>query len=106
MKQTLDSRLFIDNKVEDVSYYYSQAWLNLITTLYGHRIIPLLTTNQVGQVTGFLPLCLIQSPLTGRRLVALPYSDYCPLLASDESVANELVTRAIELAHQYKVRYL
>ncbi len=102
----LDIESLIDNQVKDIPYYYSQTWLNLITTLYGHRIIPLLTTNQAGQVTGFLPLCLIQSPLTGRRLVALPYSDYCPMLASDDSIANELITRAIELAHQYKVRYL
>ena len=106
MKQISIPTSFLEKQITNVSFYYSQTWLNLITTLYGHRIIPLLTTNQVGQVTGFLPLCLIQSPLTGRRLVALPYSDYCPLLASDESVANELVTRAIELAHQYKVRYL
>jgi FemAB-related protein (PEP-CTERM system-associated) len=97
---------FVEEQTKDASFYYSQAWLNLITTLYGHRIIPLLATNQAGQITGFLPLCLVQSPLTGRRLVALPYSDYYPLLASDDNTANELITRAIDLAHQQKVRYL
>jgi hypothetical protein len=106
MKQISIPAKFIEEQTKDASLYYSRAWLDLITTLYGHRIIPLLTTNQVGQVTGFLPLCLIRSPLTGRRLVALPYSDYCPLLASDDNTANELITRAIDLAHQYKVRYL
>ena len=98
--------IFVKEQTKDASFYYSQTWLNLITTLYGHRIIPLLTTNQAGQVTGFLPLCLIQSPLTGRRLVALPYSDYCPLLASDDHTANELIMWAVDLAHQHKVRYL
>jgi CelD/BcsL family acetyltransferase involved in cellulose biosynthesis len=96
----------VEQLANDASFYYSQAWLNLITTLYGYRIVPLLTTNQAGQTTGFLPLCLIQSPLTGRRLVALPFSDYCPLLASDSDAANALITQAIDLAQQKKVRYL
>ncbi len=106
MTQTSIPITFVEQLANDASFYYSQAWLNLITNLYGYRIIPLVTTNQAGQTTGFLPLCLIQSPLTGRRLVALPFSDYCPLLASDDEAANALVTQAIDLAQQKKVRYL
>ena len=45
-------------------------------------------------------------PSYGRRLVALPYSDYYPLLASDDNTANDLITQAIDLAQQQKVRYL
>ena len=97
---------FIEQEAKDASLYYSQAWLNLITTLYRYQIIPLLTADQARQTTGFLPLCLIQSSLTGRRLVALPFSDYCPLLASDDDAANALITQAIDLAQQKKVRYL
>jgi len=97
---------FVEKQTKDASFFYSDAWLNLITRLYRHPIVPLLTTNQAGQMTGFLPLCSIQSPLTGRRLVALPYSDYYPLLASDDNTANDLITQAIDLAQQQKVRYL
>jgi hypothetical protein len=106
MIQTSIPTNFVEELANDASFYYSPAWLNLLTTLYGYRIIPLLTTNQAGQTTGFLPLCLIQSPLTGRRLVALPFSDHCPLLASDEEAANALITQAVELAQQKQVRYL
>jgi len=86
--------------------YYSRAWLDLITKLYGYSMIPLITTNTTGQITGFLPLCSIQSPLTGRRLVALPFSDYCPLLATDDAIASNLIDQAIHLAQQQKVKYL
>ena len=86
--------------------YYRQAWLELITRLYGYSMIPLITTNTTGQITGFLPLCSIQSPLTGRRLVALPFSDYCPLLATDDGIASNLIDQAIHLARQQKVNYL
>ena len=88
------------------SFYYDQAWLDLITKLYGYTVIPLTTTNAAGQVTGFLPLCSMQSPLIGKRLVSLPFSDHCPLLAEDEHSANELIDQAILLAQKQKVRYL
>jgi hypothetical protein len=88
------------------SLYYSQAWLDLITQIYGYTLIPLTTTNRVGQISGFLPLFAIRSPLTGRRLVSLPFSDFCPLLAEDEASATALVDQAIQLSHEQKASYL
>jgi FemAB-related protein (PEP-CTERM system-associated) len=98
-------RPFVMQQAEQ-SFYYSPAWLDLIPKLYGYKLIPLTTTNADGQVTGFLPLCFMQSPLTGSRLVSLPFSDYCPLLAEDENSANSLIDQAIRLAQQKRVRYL
>lgn len=95
----------IEEQVQNL-FYYDQRWLDLLTTFYGYRIRSLTTTNKDGQVTGFLPLCSVNSPLTGRRLVSLPFSDQCPLLAVDETSANELIEQAIGLARQRKVKYL
>ncbi len=102
-----DSRLstFVEQKTKDL-FYYNPAWLDLIARLYGYAVIPLTTTNSAGQVTGFLPLCSLQSPLTGRRLVALPFSDHCPLLAEDEPSANDLIDQAIRLAQEQRAHYL
>jgi FemAB-related protein (PEP-CTERM system-associated) len=96
---------FLEEQTQDI-FYYSQAWLNLITELYGYSVIPLTTTNTAGEITGFLPLCSMHSPITGRRLVALPFSDHCPLLAIDDTSANALIDQAIHLAQQQKVKYL
>jgi FemAB-related protein (PEP-CTERM system-associated) len=103
----VDSNLstFIKRRAKD-SLYFNQAWLELITQLYGYSLIPLIATNSTGQVTGFLPLCAMQSPLTGQRLVGLPFSDLCPLLAADEASANDLIDQAVRIAQQQRVRYL
>src|SRR5438067_4484238 len=109
MTQTASLISSLDTFVEQQAkepLYYSQAWHDLITKLYGYSLIPLTTTDASGQITGYLPLCYIQSPLTGRRLVSLPFSDYCPLLAVDEASTNDLVDQAIRLAQQRKVKYL
>ena len=87
-------------------FYYCQAWLALIERLYGYPIIPLTSADPAGQITGFLPLCYIDSPLTGRRLVSLPFSDYCPLIAADAAAANDLIDQAVRLAQEKGVKYL
>src|SRR5258708_34202585 len=81
------------------SLYYSQAWLDLITQIYGYTFIPLTTTNIVGQISRFLPLFPINSPLTGRRLSSLPFSDFCQLPAEDDAIAATLCDQPIKL-HQ------
>lgn len=103
-----DSRLstFIEQQAKKEPLYYSQSWFDLLTKQYGYSFIPLTTTNADGQITGFLPLCAINSPITGRHLVSLPFSDHCPLLASDEASMNDLIDQAIHLARQQKVKYL
>ena len=97
---------FVEQHIRDSSLYHSPAWLDLLARLYGYSVIPLISTNTSRHITGFLPLCFMQSPLTGRRLVSLPFSDHCPLLAMDECSANDLIDQAILLAQQQKVRYL
>ena len=87
-------------------FSYQPAWHALIARLYGYTLIPLTTSNAEGQITGFLPLCALSSPLTGRRLVSLPFSDHCPLLAEDEQSARELIEQAIHLTLARKARYL
>ena len=83
----------IEQQTKDV-FCYNQSWLDLLTKLYGYTISPLTTTNASGQVTGILPLYCIQSPLTGRRFVSVPFSDHCPLLAADEASADALIDAA------------
>src|SRR6266480_73261 len=96
---------FVEQQTKE-PFYFTQAWLALIAKHYGYSVIPLITTNTARQITGFLPLCYMKSPLTGRRLVSLPFSDYCPLLAVDDASANDLVDQVIALAQAKRVKYL
>lgn len=100
-----DLKDFIAKYAGDI-LYFDQEWLSLITSLYGYTLIQLTTKDSSGQITGYLPLCYLQSAITGRRLVSLPFADYCPLLAEDEASANDLVNQARELAQDKRVNYL
>lgn len=105
MLANADVRDFIASHARDI-FYYHPAWLDVIESCYGYTPITLTTTDRDGRITGLLPLCYLQSPLTSRRLVSLPFSDSCPLLADDEISAHKLIDQAVQLAQQKRVRYL
>lgn len=95
----------VEQQLKD-SLYYSQQWLDLLTTLYGYHVTSLTCTGPQGEITGLLPLATIQSAFRGRRMVALPFSDYCPLLAEDDAAAHHLVDQAIQIAQHEGAKYL
>ena len=60
--------------------FHSAAWARVLTETYGHK--PLyLHFSQAGKTAALLPLIEVKSPVTGRRGVALPFSDLCPPLS-------------------------
>jgi CelD/BcsL family acetyltransferase involved in cellulose biosynthesis len=68
------------------------AWLELIRAHYGWPVRACCLVD-AGAVRAGLPVALVSSRLTGRRLVALPFSDSCPPLAAEgeqDALAHEL----------------
>jgi CelD/BcsL family acetyltransferase involved in cellulose biosynthesis len=88
------------------SICFSKPWLDLIKRVYGYQIFYLTTTGTDGRLAGALPVCCVRSPLGRKHLVALPFSDLCPLLTTDAVSASSLIEQAICLAHQQGARYL
>ncbi|HEY7414011.1 MAG TPA: peptidoglycan bridge formation glycyltransferase FemA/FemB family protein, partial [Ktedonobacteraceae bacterium] len=95
----------LEQQARDV-FYYQPAWLNLISQVYGYAVNTLTTTDTNGEISGFLPVCTMRSPITGNRMVALPFSDHCPLLAENRASAQQLVDQALRLADEQRARYL
>ena len=80
----------------DVSPFQSLAWAAVAVESYGFRPVEL--ALDVGRdARPFLPLMEINSPLTGRRGVSLPFSDFCAPAGCDEGGKNELIRSALEI---------
>jgi FemAB-related protein (PEP-CTERM system-associated) len=88
------------------SFFSDERWINVIQTIYRYRITGLEARGPDGTLQGYLPICALQSPLTGRRVVSLPFSDVCPLLATDAGAANQLLDQALELGRLHRARYV
>lgn len=78
--------------------FHQPAWLGLLTERYRYPLAAAAVLDARGELVAGLPLALVASRLTGRRIVALPFSDVCPpLLAPDgNSDALQLLADAVE----------
>ena len=88
------------------SFFSDERWLNVIQSVYGYRVTRLEARGADGTLQGYLPVCALWSPLTGRRVVSLPFSDACPLLSADADAANQLLDQALELGRLHRARYV
>lgn len=78
--------------------YHHPAWLALVGDSYRYRLAAPAVLDGDGEAIAGLPMALVTSRLTGRRLVALPFSDSCaPLLAEGASADGlHMLARGVE----------
>ena len=60
------------------SVFAHPAWLQLLGRRYRYGMSALCVLDAEGEIALGLPLARVESRLTGRRLVALPFTDVCP----------------------------
>ena len=83
------------------SIFHHPAWLRLIRDHYGFPISAWCVLDGSGRLVGGIPVTLLNSRLTGARLIALPFSDACPPLL-DPSAGVELSYLAAGVAQAHR----
>jgi CelD/BcsL family acetyltransferase involved in cellulose biosynthesis len=69
------------------SVFHSRAWLEALRRTYGYEAVAYTTSGPGEPLRNGLVLCRVESWLTGRRLVSLPFSDHCePLVQRTEDL--------------------
>ncbi|MCW3003760.1 MAG: family N-acetyltransferase [Conexibacter sp.] len=71
----------------EASVFHHPLWLALLRDLYGWELRAPVLASDDGELTAGLPLARVESRLTGKRLVALPFSDLCPPLGDPAALA-------------------
>lgn len=72
----------------DASFFHAAAWARVICQTYRHRPLYFSCATPGGELAALVPLIEISSPLTGRRGVCLPFSDFCGPLVFTENGLN------------------
>ncbi|HNQ23323.1 MAG TPA: FemAB family PEP-CTERM system-associated protein [Phycisphaerae bacterium] len=89
----------------DGTIFHTLAWRNAVRATFNHEHCYL--AAWCGQtLVGVLPLTLIASRLTGRRLTSVPYAVAGGILADDADTAQALFRRARELAVEQRCTLL
>src|ERR1039457_6058122 len=70
------------------SVFHSVPWLQALRRTYGYVPVAITETASGGDLQNGIVFCCVNSWLTGRRLVSLPFSDHCePLLDANEDIS-------------------
>jgi len=64
----------------EATIFHHPSWINMLADCYGYRPELLALRGDDGRLIAGLPVLQVNSRLTGRRAVALPFSDFCPPL--------------------------
>ncbi len=87
----------------EATVFHHPAWVELLKTCYGYQPTLFAILDASGQTVAALPLMQIDSWLTGRRVVSLPFSDFCPPLTIDDASLGDLVEELQSWRRQNKV---
>ncbi len=86
-------------KHPSASVFHSSPWLAALNRTYGFQPIAYTTSAAGEELENAMVFCRVESWLTGRRLVSLPFSDHCePLVdsAEDQDVLTTALMRKVD----------
>lgn len=65
----------------EATIYHHPAWLKALERSFGFNVYYLIAKNELGEIEGLTPFLAASSPITGKRIITLPFSTYCdPLI--------------------------
>jgi len=79
----------------DHSFFHCSEWARTLLSSYGYRPV-YFVAGKAGGFSAVLPVMEVNSRLTGKRGVSLPFSDHCVPLCDDQPAFDEIVRRVIE----------
>jgi len=88
------------------SIFHTRGWLKALQRTYGYTPSALTTSAPDQPLTDALVFCRVDSWLTGRRLISLPFSDFCEPLAATSEVLLPLIAGLQRIAATEHHKYI
>jgi len=87
------------------SFFHSAAWARVLSSSYGYT--PLyFTALDGGRVRALVPLMEVESFLTGKRGVSLPFTDYCEPILEEGIAFREIFDQIIDYGKKRGWKYV
>ncbi len=89
----------------EAGFFHGSEWAAVLHETYGYTPV-YLAAHDESRLFSLLPLMEVNSPLTGRRGVSLPFTDECEPLVSSDSEYPRLLQQAIAHGRERRWKYL
>ena len=87
------------------SFFHTAAWAKVLSESYGYKPT-YFTIFEGNRLTGCLPVMDVNSILTGRRGVSLPFTDFCEPITDDSLHFHDLFEYAKSFGKQCGWKYI
>ena len=78
-------------KKGSATIFHHPVWSRLLARVYKYRPFVAVLKNADGVISAGIPFMEVNSPITGRKWVSLPFSDYCYPVFDNGVELNELI---------------
>jgi CelD/BcsL family acetyltransferase involved in cellulose biosynthesis len=87
------------------SVFHSTSWLKVLHAVYGYEPVVVTTCAPGERLTNGLVFCRVNSWLTGRRLVSLPFCDHCEPLVDDQDELDGILIQMTTQVNNNQWKY-
>jgi hypothetical protein len=88
------------------SVFHTRAWLQALRRTYGYQPAACTTSPPESDLNNVIVYCRVESWLTGRRFVSLPFSDHCEMLVNGQAGAQSLLSALEQELIRHRCRYI
>lgn len=86
------------------TFFHASGWKKVLEKTFGYKLYYLLARKS--KICGILPLCLVQNLLSGQALVSLPFAVYGGVCADDDSIAQSLIKKGVQITKEKNAGYM
>jgi CelD/BcsL family acetyltransferase involved in cellulose biosynthesis len=90
----------------NASAFHTTGWLEALRRTYDYQPVAYTSAAPHQELEDGIVFCRVESWLTGRRLVSLPFSDHCQPLVSRLRASTELIASIVECVHREGWHYI
>jgi hypothetical protein len=91
---------------KNASAFHQRGWLEALARTYGYKPIVFTTSSPSSELRNSILFCYVNSWLTGRRLVSLPFSDHCDTLCESNEEILSLTGQAKAVIERQGLKYV
>lgn len=88
------------------SVFHTPSWLEAVRRTYGYEPLVCTTSHPTASLTNGIVFCGIDSWLTGRRLVSLPFADHCEPLVEAPEDRQQIFAALTPLVERERWKYV
>ena len=88
------------------SVFHTRAWLTALQRTYGYQPVALASASPDASLQNGIVFCRVDSWITGRRLVSVPFADHCAPLIADPAQLSTFIANLKESLPEPGLKYL